>query len=51
MKVLKFNLCDYNDAYILLRDGTTINGHNITQVVFKGCAPYTKCIKKWNTNR
>ena len=45
-QVLKSNLCEFNDAYILVRGGTTINEHNATQVVFKNCAPNTKCITK-----
>ena len=45
-KVLKFNLCDYNDAYILVRGDITIVGHNGTQVAFKNCAPFIKCTTK-----
>ena len=46
-KPLKFNLCDYNDAYILVRGDITIAGHNLaTQVAFKNYAPFTKCITK-----
>ena len=37
-KVLKSNLCDYNNAYILVRAALA------TQVAFKNCAPFTKCI-------
>ena len=45
--VLMSVLCDYNDAYILVRGDTTINGHNqATQVAFRNCALLTKCIKK-----
>ena len=45
--VLMSVLCDYNDAYILVRGDTTINGHNqATQVAFRNCALFTKCIKK-----
>ena len=41
-EVLKSNLCDYNDAYILVRHNITIIGHNeATQVAFKNCAPFT----------
>ena len=43
---LKSNLCDYNDAYILFRGNITFIGHQVTQVVFKNCAPFTKCITK-----
>ena len=46
MEVLKSNLCDQNDAYILVRGGITIIGHQVTQVAFKKCAPFTKCITK-----
>ena len=46
--VLKFNLCDYNDAYILVRGNITIIGHQVRQVAFKKCAPFTKCITKIN---
>ena len=33
--MLKPNLCDYNNAYMF-----------VTQVTFKGCAPFIKCITK-----
>ena len=36
-EVLKSNLCDYNDAYILVKGDTTIIGHPVTQVAFKNC--------------
>ena len=46
-EVLKSNLCDYNNAYILVRGDITIAGRNIvTDVAFKNCAPFTKCITK-----
>ena len=34
-EVLKSNLCDNNDAYILVRGDITIIGHQVTQVTFK----------------
>ena len=43
-KVLKSNLCDYNDAYILVRGDISITGHQATQVTFKKCTPFTKCV-------
>ena len=47
IEVLKSNLCDYNDDYILVRGNITIAGHNLaTEVAFKNCAPFTKCITK-----
>ena len=50
-KVLKSNLCDYNDAYILVGGNNTIIGHQVTQVAFKNCAPFTKCIAKIDGTR
>ena len=47
-EVLKSNLCDYNDAYILLRGDITVIRHHVTQLVFKNCATFTKCITKIN---
>ena len=45
--VWKSNLCDYNDAYIIVRDDITIAGRNLaTKITFKSCAPFTKCITK-----
>ena len=45
-EVLKSNLCDYNDAYILVRSDITIIGYQVTQVAFKNCAPVAKYIIK-----
>ena len=51
MEVLKSNLCDYNDAYILIIGYMTVVVAPATQVSFKNCAPFIKCIKKidWKT--
>ena len=57
--ILRFNLCDYADAYILVKGTIAIIGggnHDATKrayergkgVTFKNCAPYTKCIRKIN---
>ena len=45
-EVLKSNLRDYNDAYILARGEVTVAATPKTQVAFKNCAPFTKCITK-----
>ena len=45
-EVLKSNICDYNDAYILVRGDITTIGHNVSPVAFKNCAPFIKCIAK-----
>ena len=43
-RVLKPNLCDYAEAYILA-DGTirAANAANATRLALKNCAPFTKC--------
>ena len=46
-KVIKPNLCDYSDAYILV-SGNIENRANYACVVFKNCAPFTKCITHVN---
>ena len=45
-EVLKSNLCDYNDAYILARADITVAGNSGTKLVIQNCAPFTKCIRK-----
>ena len=45
-EVLKSNLCDYSNAYILVRGNVTIIRHQATQVAFKNCAPFTKRIAR-----
>ena len=43
--ISKSNICDYNDVYILVTVDITVIVAPATQVVFKNCAPFTKCIK------
>ena len=57
--MLRSNLCDYADSYILVT-GTITNteaGDNVDarqaderdeRVTFKNCAPFTKCISRTN---
>ena len=47
-EVLKYNLCDYNDSYILVRvDAIITTSHNnSTPVTFRNCGPCAKCITK-----
>ena len=43
-KVIKSNLCDYSDTYILVTGDITSTGGNAnTRVAFKNCAPFTRC--------
>ena len=37
-EVLESNLCDYNNAYILVNGDIAIIGHEVTQIAFKDCA-------------
>ena len=43
---MKFNFCDYNESYILIRGNIIIIRHQATQVAFKNCALFTKFITK-----
>ena len=45
-EVSKSSFCDYDNAYILVIGNITIKGHQTTQVAFKNCALFTKCITK-----
>ena len=45
-EILKPNLSDYNNAYILVRGDSTVAAAPETQVAYKNCATFTKCITK-----
>ena len=48
-RVIKSNLCDYSDAYILVTgDITATAGNADNRVAFKNYAPFTKCITHIN---
>ena len=58
--MLKSSLCDYSDAYILVKGTITINNtaaadanaNNINKkVMFKNCAPFTICISEINNTQ
>ena len=44
--VWKGNLCDYNDAYILVKGDITVTAVHATKVAFRNCGAFTKCITK-----
>ena len=55
--MLKSSLCDYSDAYILVKGKITITGEGDNAaareaddkgVAFKSCAPFADCISKIN---
>ena len=55
--MLKSSLCDYSDAYILVKGtisgnstaaaGAAVN-NNDRKVIFKNCAPFTNCMSEIN---
>ena len=58
--MLRSSLCDYSDAYILVKGNITVNNtaaadadaNNINKkVTFKNCAPFTNCISKINNTQ
>ena len=57
--MLRSSLCDYSDAYILVKGNITVSNtaadgaaaNNVNKkVIFKNCAPFTNCISKMNNN-
>ena len=53
--MLRSSLCDYSDAYILVKGNVTVNNTSAAaanntnkKVIFKNCAPFTSCISKIN---
>ena len=57
--MIRYSLCDYSDAYVLVKGNIAVNGTagdavaNTTnkKVIFKNCAPFTNCINKINNNQ
>ena len=60
--MLKSSLCDYSDAYILVKGTMTINGSGADAaarqaderdkgVAFQNCAPFTNCISEINNTQ
>ena len=58
--ILKSILCDYSDAYELVKGTITVNDTSATdaptnntnkKVIFKNCAPFTNCIRKTNNTQ
>ena len=58
--MLRSSLCDYSDAYILVKgnisvnntaaDGAAANSTN-KKVIFENCAPFINCISKINNTQ
>ena len=58
--MLKSSLCDYSDAYILVKGTISINNtaaqgaaanNTNKKVIFENCAPFTNCISEINNTR
>ena len=58
--MLRSILCDYSDAYILIKGNITVNNAAATaadpnnrnkKIIFKNCAPFTNCISKINNTQ
>ena len=58
--ILRSSLCDYSDAYILVKENISLNNtaaafaaanNNNKKVIFKNCAPFTNCINKINNTQ
>ena len=58
--ILKSSLCDYSDAYIIVKGTITVNNtagagaaaNNTNKIViFKNCAPFTNCISEINNTQ
>ena len=48
-KVIKSNLCDYSDTYVLVTRDITVTAVAVnTNVAFKNCAPFTRCVTHIN---
>ena len=58
--MLRSSLCDYSDAYVLVKGNITVNNtaadgaaanNTNKKVIFKNCAPFTNCISKINNTQ
>ena len=58
--MLRSSLCDFSDAYILVKGNVTVNNtagagaaanNTNKKVIFKNCAPFTNCISEINNTQ
>ena len=58
--MLRSSLCEYGDAYILVKGNITVNNtadagvaanNTNKKIIFKNCAPFTNCISKINNTQ
>ena len=56
-EMLRSTLCDYADAYILIKGNISVNNNaagannSNKKVIFKNCASFTNCISKINNTQ
>ena len=58
--MLKSSLCDYRDAYVIVKGTITVNNtaaadpdanNTNTKIIFKNCAPFANCISEINNTQ
>ena len=58
--MLKSSLCDYSDAYIIIKRNITVNNtaansaaayNTNKKVIFKSCTPFTNCVSEINNTK
>ena len=61
--MLRSSLCDYSDAYILVKENISVNNTAVNntcsaaknstnkKVIFENCSPFTNCISKINNTQ
>ena len=56
--MLRLSLCDYRDAYLLVRITVTVpntgkaaNPGNRKNIIIKNCAPFTNCVSEINNTQ
>ena len=52
--MLRSSLCDYSDAYILVKEKISVNAaanNTNKKAIFKNWAPFTNCIRKINNTQ
>ena len=54
--LLRCSLCDYSDAYLLVKRNISVNNtaaanNTNKKVIFKNCAPFSNCISKTNNTQ
>ena len=60
ISMLRSSLCDYSNAYILVKRNITVNNKSVDgaaanntnkKIIFRNCVPFTNCISKINNTQ